>query len=1069
MTDMTAELQQQIFHQPLEGAELEAVNYLVRQHTANAALTQQLALDASKLISTSQERLQNQASSGFFKRFSSAITGKNSENQLQNQSDALQMQKFAWHYLMQLQQQNLLNSQSIAIIRNNLGTMNEFIIETRDFLEQAIDKINHRLVHVENNTRFNNWSLDIEANKRRYKSYPGTILVLSLTYDFMSRHKDAELATADINYLIVTLEKLGINCDEEVRLLDFIIELIDQIEITGIDRYRSLIELSLDEHLIDSHFIQTNISGIGFNALYFLSDQYEKIVSLIDDDVLCNSDEAREKLISRLFGETFAGLSTIYSIRDLISEVIGGSLVTIDLYKDINGLNVVAIEAQQDNAAEALTLVSELPDIRQHSFLDTAESEERKHLYLLLLALSIDNSASLSKQGADFLALLGEKAGCPAVAEEIASLADSAHKYQQYQPEMLALLSDDNARYNWLFDVFFLLALCGKSIENPQVVRLLGALKPAQFKDNFAAMLTLLHESDETQLLTSASKLNALTQGWKNIVRYRELQFKEYFSVAIKQLYAADHAATMLGLELMKITDKASDVSFFMGSFEGDSFLGKMGSAVGSSAYTLGRKSCLSGLNDFRKKAREFISANGSALSTGNAMISRWGLPTFDYDGRISYSDYELDNSAENEDWYDQFNEYQNQIDSVLTNFSRACSDAAEQLELFAQGDFDSSVIRIKQQKHAQWLQQQEQEKRNKQSVTVVKAGQEYRLSIDWQDVENPPCDPEKVRHIKTDGKVWLIVDNDECFYRSEDRLNWQTVNPVASDERCYVSKIIIVEGVWVMFGGSGVGFLYSHDAINWQKSQFPDFPNAWDYSATEDLVYFNHRWLWRFKERKEYQYKDEGFFFDSTKTSTYDKPMIFCADNPGAAWQRYDESPNYSEGIEIENLCALPGVDCLLAFSKYDSYYTSVKKRPKSEPMIEYHVPGKNWRSCTWHSEKEFYSDVRVTRLNDTLMCFYSRYLLTSDKGYEWKRHDNEMRVADCFHLDGISLFPASNNQQVIYLSNNGTDFKELMMEEGNWQYLAANEQGLLSVYSPNSHETLLRLGAYVWANQVK
>lgn len=81
MTDMTAELQQQIFHQPLEGTELEAVNHLVRQHTANAALTQQLALDASKLISTSQDRLQNQANSGFFKRFAGAITGKNSENQ----------------------------------------------------------------------------------------------------------------------------------------------------------------------------------------------------------------------------------------------------------------------------------------------------------------------------------------------------------------------------------------------------------------------------------------------------------------------------------------------------------------------------------------------------------------------------------------------------------------------------------------------------------------------------------------------------------------------------------------------------------------------------------------------------------------------------------------------------------------------------------------------------------------------------------------------------------------------------------------------------------------------------
>lgn len=1063
MTDMTAAQQQQIFHQPLEESEQKAVTDLVRQHNANAALTQQLALDASKLISSSEERLQDQKSSGFFKRFMGAVSGKNSENQLLNQSDTLQMQRFAWYYLKQLQQQNLINSQSIAIIRNNMGTMNEYIIETREFLGQAIDKINSRLVHVENNTRFHNWSVDIEANKRRYKSYPGIILVLSLSYDFMRKHQDAELTENDINHLIVTLDKLGVNCDEEVRLLDFIIELIDQIDIVSIDRYRSLIELSVEDHEIDSHFIQTNISGIGFNALYFLSEQYEKIVSLIEDDALCNSDEAREKLISRLFGEAFSGLSTTYKLRELVLEVIGGSLLTIDIYRDIHGLNAIAVEEMQDDAAEALTLVSALPDIRQHSFLDATENKEKKSLYLLLLALSVEDTASLSKQGYEFLALLGEYAGCPAVVGDISSLIDSPYKYQEYQQTMLELLGDDNTRYTWLFDVFFLLMLCGKKIENPQVMRLLSSLKPAQFKESFPHMLTLLQESDEAKLLISAAKLTSLTQGWNNIFRYRELRFKDQFSEAIKQLNTASFACTMLSFDMSKVTMKFGDYSFFIGSFDNESFLSKMGSAVGGSACALGRKSCLSGLNDFRKKARDFLSTD-SSLSKANSITSRWGLPTFEYDNQISYSDYELDNSAENEDWYDQISNYQAQIDDSLTAFSSACSDAAEQLELFAGGEFDRSVIRIKEQKHIEWLQQKKLEKLDKQSVTVVKSGKEQRFRIEWQDIENPPCDPEKIRHIKTDGHFWLLVDTDEVFYRSEDRLNWQEVMPDLSGKLRYVSKIIIVEGMWVIFSSSDSGFYYSSDALNWQQSQFPDVPNTWEFSFTEDLVYFNHLWLWRFKERKEYQYKEDGFFFDSTKTSTYNKPVIFCTDNLDEKWRRYEGAPNFSEGIEMERLCALPGVDCLLAFCKYDWFYTSVKKRPKSESIIEYHVPGKSWRTCTWNGEKEFYNDILVSRMNGSLMCFYSRYLVTSDKGYEWKRHDSELHVADCFHLSEISLFPSSYNRQVIYLSHDGIDFKELMMDEGDWQYLAANEQGLLSVYSPNSHETFLRLGTYIW-----
>ncbi|HGN9120603.1 TPA: hypothetical protein ACK1SE_003565 [Proteus mirabilis] len=1000
---------------------------------------------------------------------SGAVSGKNNENNLLNQSDTMQVQKLAWHYLMQLQQQNLINSQSIAIIRNNLGTMNEYIIETRDFLEQAIDKINRRLVHVENNTRFNNWSLDIEANKRRYKSYPDNILVLSLAYDFMRRHQDAELVTADINYLIVTLEKLGVNCDEEVHLLDFILELIDQIDIISIDRYRSLIELSVDEHEIDSYFIQTNISGIGFNALYFLSEQYEKIVSLIDDDALCNSDEASEKLISRLFGEAFSGLSTIYSIRDLISEVIGGSLVTIDIYRDINGLNAIALENTQDESAETLTLVSALSDIHQHSFLDNTDSEEKKSLYLLLLALSIENSAALTKQGYEFLVLLREYAGCSAVVSDITSLADSPYKYQEYQQALLELLGDDNARYIWLFDVFFLLMLCGKKIENPQVMSVLSTLKPAQFKEVFPHMQVLLQENDEVKLLTSATKLTSLTQGWINIFRYRELRFQNQFLEEIKQLNTASSACTVLNFDMLKVTLKFNDYSFFFGTFDDDNFLKKMGSAVGSSAFALGRKFCLSDLNGLRKKALEFLSSNSSALIKANDIISRWGLPIFEYDNQISYSEYELDNSAKNEDWYNQISNYETHIDEVLTAFSNACSDAAEQLEFFAEGEFDKSVIHIKKQKHIEWLQQKELEKLNKQSVTIMKDGKEQCFRIKWQDIDNPPCDPENIRHIKTDGKVWLLIDNYENFYRSEERLNWQVVEPDPSEKIRYINKIIIVEGIWVLFSNSDSGFYYSSDALNWQQSQLPDVPNTWSFRMTEDLVYFNNLWLWRFTERKEYQYKEEGFFFDSMKTSAYDKSVVFCTDSPDAKWRRYEETPNFSEGIEIQRLCSLPGINCLLVFCKYNGYYLAVKKRPDSEPIIEYHIPGKSWRTCTWNGEKEFYNDIIATRMNGSLMCFYSRYLLTSDKGYEWKQHDNELYFADCFHLSEISLFPSSYNRQVIYLSNDGVDFKELMMDEGNWQYLAANEQGLLSVYSPNSHETFLRLGTYIWGGVEK
>jgi hypothetical protein len=1062
MTDATLEVQQDIFDQPLEGADLQAVNALVNQHKGNAALTQQLAVDASRLITTSQERLAKQAGSGFFKRFASKISGKNSENQLLNQVDMLQMQKFAWHYLKQLQQQNLINAQSIAVIRNNLGTMNDYIIETRDFLEQAVDKINRRLTHVENNTRFNSWSLHIEANKRRFKSFPGNLLLLHLTYDFMRSHRDVVLTSRDINYLVVILEKLEINCDEHVQLLGFIIELIEQIEITGIERYREMIELAFDEHVIDSHFIQKNISGIGFNALYFLSEQYEKILGLTEDSEFCQSDKDREKIISKFFGEEFSGLSTSYSIRDLIGEVIGGSALAIDIYKDVNGLNVIPDEVDDDEHPQTLSLTSSLPDIHVHTFLDNTESEEARRDYLRLFALCIDNSAALNKPGQEFLVQLAEKAGCPELYGEIAGLADNPYKAQEYLPVMQALLSDDDKVYTWLLDAFFLLTLCQKKIENPQLLRILGTLKPVRFKDNLPNLQVLINENDETQVLDAAAKLAPQTRGWKNIIRYRELQFEQSYAAMGKKLHRASLDASVLGFDLIKVSSKASEYSFFMGSFD-DSFLSKVGSAVGGSAYALGRSSALSGLNDVRKKVCEFIAQNSAELSLANRMITRLNMPKIELNSEISYSDYDLDNSVANEQWHDQFRYFERQVDDTLSAFSGACSDAADQLDYFKTGEFDKSVVEIKVQKLAARQLAKQQEKLAKQSVVIEKDGREHRFSIEWQDVETPPCDPEQIRHIKTDGKIWLIVDNDGVLYRSEDREHWQTVQPKASEDSLYVSKLDVVNDMWILVAGHEEGFFYSSDALTWQQSRFPDLPSSYAFSKTEDILYFNGQWLWRFTERAEYSYTDKGFLFDSTKTSTYYKTQVYCADRLDAQWQRWDGTPRFSEGVVVESMRSLPGVPCLLVFCKYDSLYTMVKKKNDVASFVSYYIPGKDWRTCTWGGENDYYGEVLVTRMDGRLMCFYSDQFLTSDKGYDWKRQPESFYIGGCFHLDSVSLFPSSNSGQVIYLSENGKTFSEFMLDEGRWQNLCANDQGVLSVYKPNSHETFLRAGRVI------
>jgi len=1085
MNEASVTEQQQIFDAPMDPAELEAINALVSRHKANSALTQQLALDASRLVTTSQERLAHQAEAGFFKRLASAISGKTSENQALNQLDMLKIQRFAWHYLQQLQQQNLLNAQAIAVIRNNLGTMNDYIIETRDFLEHAVDRLHHRLLHVENNTGFSTWALNIEANKRRFKSIPKNQLILRLTYDFMRRNATVDLTGEDVdNYLVTTLEKLDVNCDEQIRLLDFVSELIDQIDVVGIDQYRSAIELSFDGHTVDPDFIQKNVSGIGFNALYFLSDHYDRIVDLIGDESLCNSDEARENIISKFFGSELFGLSTVYSIRALIHEMIGGSQVAIDIYKDVHGLNVVeeaVEEGHASSASEAVSLVSSLPDIKAHTCLDSSSSAEWKHQYLVLLALCAENSASLNATSREFISLLTERAGLPDLQHEMLQVADQPRKHNEYQSALLAMLDTDDKKYTWLIDAFHLLTLAGRPVESPSVKVLLGVLKPTQIKECLPAMLNLVNGSDESDVLAAAKTLSAHTRGWRNILQYRALRFDSCFAEPVKRLDEVSWRVTQQLLEMSSVYAKGMEHSVFF-NFSDGSFLSGLTDKASAKVCSMGRSSALSGLNEHRKKARALISEAHSALIQANSVIARWGMPEFEYKEDIAYSDYDLDNSAENEDWGDHFERYYRQVEGGLEAFSRACSDASDQIGFFMKGEFDQSVVKIREQKHAERSRLEQLEKLEKQSVTLTKDGQEHLFTIEWTKVENPPCDPDKINHIKTDGKVWLIVasiDSNDVFYRSEDGMHWKEVLLDTPDVQVWFESISIVNGTWLIRnraasrGTRNEGVYFSSDAIEWRHRLGPVPASNSNLSlndgrlSTKDIVFFNGMWLWICTKNERYSYIEKGFFSDSTKTGSYARTIVFCAETIDGPWQRWDNSPTPDDGVKVETICALPGRSALLAFCEYDYSYLRDKKKPEMPPFVMYYGAAKSWQKCSWGGSTNFghygtppaFADV-----GDRLVYIGSE-ILSSEKGYDWQLQDSSSSFKRYFPLKDVSLFTSDSNRSSIHVSQDLREFKELVLEEGTWRHITANQENILGVYYANRHEeTMLRIGRYLF-----
>jgi hypothetical protein len=999
----------------------------------------------------------------------------------------LQMQRFAWHYLQQLQQQNLITAQGIAVIRNNLGTMNEVIIETRDFLEQAIDRIDQRLRRLENNTNFSNWALNIEANKRRFAPIPKNLLVLRLAYDFLSQHPGAMLTDRDVgNYLVTTLEKLKVNCDEPVRLLDFINDLIDQIGVLGLDPYRATIQLSTDAYDIDSTYVQQSISGVGFNALYFLADHYERIADMIGDPELCASDAAREKIIAKFFGKELNGLAATYSIRDLICEIIGGSQLAIAVYRDQHGLDAPpeAPAPDAEAAPEQIALVSSLPDIAAHSFLDACGSNKAKQDYLLLLALCVDNAALLNRPAREFIALLADHIGAPELRLDVLALADDPRKTLHCQPIMQALLDDEDKKATWLLDAFFLLKLAQKPIESPSIKIVLGLLKPANLKNSLPNLLLMVNGEDPAAVLDAAQQLDATTQGWKNLVRYRALRFEACYSEVLKQLSVAGWANLRITLDIGNVSMKAMEYAYYIPSFA-DGLLSGLLDKAGSAAYSLGRRSALSSLNELRKKARDFLSEHQSALYAANGRIVRWNLPQFEFPDDIAYSDYVLDDSTINEDWGDQFQCYYNQIDHTLNAFSSACTEAGEQLEFFVKGDFDSSVIAIKERQRAEWQQKQVLEQLEKQSVAIVKDGEPCRLGLEWQQVAQPPCDAEKITHIRTDGKIWLVVasiDSKDRFYRSEDGLHWHEVRLDAPECEVNLNKIEIVNGVWIVWNRSWSasprpeGCYYSHDALNWQHSAGPAPANNSNLSLNDghlsyqDIAYFNGMWLWTATKYRRYSYVEKGIFSDTTKSGSYAQTLAFCGADLAGPWEPWDQTPSTDEGVVIERICALPGHNGLLAFCKYDRSYTRHKKKPEQPPFVMYYGAAKAWQKCDWGSGSRYTaSSTTSVHLGSGggLMCVASE-LFTSDKGYAWAHRDTPIHIGQCFALQDLSLITSSSGGTMLVSQDDGLSFKELRTEDGHWNHLSANDENLLAVYYENRHEeTVLRIGRYRYLPQ--
>ncbi len=306
------------------------------------AETQQLAFDATRLLSCTEDRFDDYRGQGFFRRCWSALYGKTGEMQRANQKDLILMQKYSWRYINLLQERDLLLGHSLLAVRNNLLTLAIDEEETRNEITRMAGKIlarfqdlEDRMKNVEAAVTIHNWLLTI-ATRDYDEKYSPHFRLLRVIKDFLSL-KDTDWNINEIKCIQKALIDVGLPWKREITLSEFIDELIEEIECSTFSVYQDLLFIASGQSggFIPESFIIENIAVPGFNSLFNLAGNYSGASTTIDilcDHLNVSRKDALKKVLFECILKQGINLEISLPLRDLTVELLSCMRLSQNLY-----------------------------------------------------------------------------------------------------------------------------------------------------------------------------------------------------------------------------------------------------------------------------------------------------------------------------------------------------------------------------------------------------------------------------------------------------------------------------------------------------------------------------------------------------------------------------------------------------------------------------------------------------------------------------------------------------------------------------------------------------------------
>ncbi len=345
----------------------------------NQALAEQLAMDATKLLSCTEDRVTDYEGKGFFIRCWSSFSGKTAQMQRDNQNDLISMQKTAWRYLQLLNERDILMAHSLITIKNNLETLAIKEEETRNEITRFAIKVSERFKEL--NKRVDNIEIDVNVLQwlttikvQDYdEKYPYYIRLLVLIYDFQNNKSDNWNAK-DIQSLQQAILDAKIERKDKTTIDNFVSNILDEIEHFSFEMFERLAKCLISNININPNDITEEISSPIFTSIFLIVDNYTKsdeIISIMEKEIKTteksNSSEKNEKKIFKIFFNKNVNndiKENSFSKKDMMKKIILSTIekAGVDTKKELT-FQDIALEIL---SCSRLIRLLKLPIIQNH-------------------------------------------------------------------------------------------------------------------------------------------------------------------------------------------------------------------------------------------------------------------------------------------------------------------------------------------------------------------------------------------------------------------------------------------------------------------------------------------------------------------------------------------------------------------------------------------------------------------------------------------------------------------------------------------------------------------------------